>query len=110
MRAHLRQKLVNNALDSVIAILNPDFIETEAMSELIITKLSHCSAPVSGGKEMILLCDRVTKDDVQGRQVRKYSLCSTMKLLNGNLYPDSEVLRGTERTIGLGVLRRISTK
>ena len=37
------------------------------MSELIITKLSHCSATVTGGKEVILLCDRVTKDDVQVR-------------------------------------------
>ena len=37
------------------------------MSDLIITKLSHCSAPVTGGKEIILLCDRVTKDDIQIR-------------------------------------------
>ena len=37
------------------------------MSELTITKLSHCSAPVTGGSEVILLCDRVTKDDVQVR-------------------------------------------
>lgn len=37
------------------------------MSELIITKLSHCSAPCFGGKEVILLCDRVTKDDIQIR-------------------------------------------
>ena len=37
------------------------------MTELIVTKLSHCSAPCNGGKEIILLCDRVTKDDVQVR-------------------------------------------
>jgi Rel/ankyrin family protein len=37
------------------------------MTELIITKLSHCSAPCNGGKEVILLCDRVTKDDIQVR-------------------------------------------
>lgn len=37
------------------------------MSELIITKLSHCSASCVGGKEVILLCDRVTKDDIQVR-------------------------------------------
>ena len=37
------------------------------MTELIVTKLSHCSAPCNGGKEIILLCDRVTKDDVQIR-------------------------------------------
>ena len=39
----------------------------EAMTELIVTKLSHCSAPCNGGKEVILLCDRVTKDDIQVR-------------------------------------------
>ncbi|XP_054165343.1 embryonic polarity protein dorsal-like [Oppia nitens] len=45
-----------------------DFIyDKKAMTELIITKLSHCSAPCIGGKEMILLCDRVTKDDIQVR-------------------------------------------
>ena len=37
------------------------------MSELIIIKLSHCSAPATGGREVILLCDRVTKDDIQVR-------------------------------------------
>lgn len=41
--------------------------DKKAMSDLIITKLSHCSSPASGGKEVILLCDRVTKDDVQVR-------------------------------------------
>lgn len=37
------------------------------MSDLIITKLSHYSAPVTGGKEIILLCDRVAKDDLEVR-------------------------------------------
>ncbi|RWS29859.1 embryonic polarity protein dorsal-like protein [Leptotrombidium deliense] len=41
--------------------------DKKAMSDLVITKLSHCSAPVTGGKEIILLCDRVTKDDIQVR-------------------------------------------
>jgi len=39
----------------------------EAMSDLIITKLSHCSASCIGGKEVILLCDSVNKDDIQIR-------------------------------------------
>ncbi|KAG1683680.1 Embryonic polarity protein dorsal [Nymphon striatum] len=38
--------------------------DKKAMSELIIVKLSACSAPVSGGTEIILLCDKVTKVDV----------------------------------------------
>lgn len=33
----------------------------EAMCELTICKLSDCSSPVNGGKEIILLCDKVTK-------------------------------------------------
>lgn len=40
---------------------------SEAMAELIIIKLSHYSAPCTGGKEIILLCDRVAKDDIQVR-------------------------------------------
>lgn len=31
------------------------------MSDLTIMKLSHYSAPVTGGTEVILLCDRVAK-------------------------------------------------
>lgn len=39
--------------------------DRKAMSDLAITKLSHTCAPVSGGQEMILLCDKVAKDDVE---------------------------------------------
>lgn len=49
------------------AIASEPIYDKKAMSELVITKLSHCSAPVSGGAEVILLCDRVTKDDIQVR-------------------------------------------
>lgn len=41
------------------------------MAELIIVKLSHYSAPCTGGKEIILLCDRVAKDDIQVRFVQE---------------------------------------
>lgn len=41
--------------------------DKKAMSDLVITKLSHCSAPATGGREVILLCDRISKDDVQIR-------------------------------------------
>lgn len=37
------------------------------MSDLLITKLSHCSASVVGGMEMVLLCEKVAKDDIQVR-------------------------------------------
>jgi hypothetical protein len=48
-------------------IVSDPIYDKKAMSDLIISKLSHCSAPASGGKEVILLCDRVTKDDIQVR-------------------------------------------
>ena len=49
------------------AVASEPIYDKKAMSELVITKLSHCSATVSGGVEVILLCDRVTKDDIQIR-------------------------------------------
>lgn len=48
-------------------IVSDPIYDKKAMSDLIISKLSHCSAPATGGKEVILLCDRVTKDDIQVR-------------------------------------------
>lgn len=40
---------------------------TEAMSDLTICKLSDCSATVAGGREIILLCEKVAKEDIQVR-------------------------------------------
>ncbi|KAH8278042.1 hypothetical protein KR026_004214, partial [Drosophila bipectinata] len=34
-------------------------------NELTITRLCSCSAPASGGTEIIMLCDRVAKDDIE---------------------------------------------
>lgn len=34
------------------------------MNDLVIIKLSHYSAPVTGGVPMILLCDKVAKDNI----------------------------------------------
>uniref|UniRef100_A0A2C9GUV8 RHD domain-containing protein n=1 Tax=Anopheles dirus TaxID=7168 RepID=A0A2C9GUV8_9DIPT len=39
--------------------------DKKAMSDLIICRLSDCSAPVSGGKEIILLCEKVVKEDIR---------------------------------------------
>lgn len=43
------------------------YIIIEAMSDLVINKLSHCNAPVAGGMGMILLCEKVAKEDIQIR-------------------------------------------
>lgn len=37
---------------------------TETVSDLTITKLSHYTAPVTGGQEVILLCDQINKGNV----------------------------------------------
>lgn len=52
------------AIDPVIS--DPIY-DKKAMSELTIAKLSHYSAPCSGGQEVIMLCDRVMKDDIEIR-------------------------------------------
>ncbi|KAK4018636.1 hypothetical protein OUZ56_000682 [Daphnia magna] len=46
-------------------VVSEAIYDKKAMCELTICKLSDCSSPVSGGKEIILLCDKVTKDDIQ---------------------------------------------
>lgn len=40
---------------------------TEAINDLTIMKLSDCTSPVMGNKEIILLCDKVSKDDIEVR-------------------------------------------
>lgn len=34
--------------------------DKKSMSDLTITKLSHCNAACNGGQEMILLCEKVS--------------------------------------------------
>ncbi|KAH7640950.1 embryonic polarity protein dorsal-like protein [Dermatophagoides farinae] len=52
-------------------VVSDAIYDKKAMAELIIVKLSHYSAPCTGGKEIILLCDRVAKDDIQVRFVQE---------------------------------------
>lgn len=51
----------------LMPVVSDPIHDKKAMSDLVITKLSHCSAPATGGREIILLCDRISKDDVQVR-------------------------------------------
>jgi hypothetical protein len=51
----------------LMPIVSDPIHDKKAMSDLVITKLSHCSAPATGGREVILLCDRIAKDDIQIR-------------------------------------------
>ncbi|XP_033327213.1 dorsal isoform X3 [Megalopta genalis] len=49
------------------AVVSDPIFDKKAMSDLVISKLSHCSASVAGGMEMILLCEKVAKEDIQVR-------------------------------------------
>ncbi|CAG2119545.1 unnamed protein product, partial [Medioppia subpectinata] len=48
-------------------LVSEPIFDKKAMSELAIAKLSHYSAPVGGGQDIVLLCDRVVKDDIRIR-------------------------------------------
>lgn len=54
----------NHALEPIVS---EEIYDKKAMSELAIAKLSHYSAPAKGGKSIIMLCDRVLKEDIQIR-------------------------------------------
>ncbi|KAK0178885.1 hypothetical protein PV327_007728 [Microctonus hyperodae] len=49
-------------LDPVVS--NPVY-DKKTATDLVICKLSHCSAPFTGGMEMIILCEKIAKDDIQ---------------------------------------------
>ncbi|CAL4103769.1 unnamed protein product [Meganyctiphanes norvegica] len=49
------------------ACVSEPIYDKKATSDLIICKLSDCTSSVAGGKEIILLCDKVTKEDIQVR-------------------------------------------
>ncbi|XP_020287946.1 embryonic polarity protein dorsal-like [Pseudomyrmex gracilis] len=48
-------------------VVSDPIYDKKAMSDLVICKLSHCSASVAGGMDMILLCEKVAKEDIQVR-------------------------------------------
>ncbi|KAL2722144.1 embryonic polarity protein dorsal-like isoform X1 [Vespula maculifrons] len=48
-------------------VVSDPIFDKKAMSDLVINKLSHCNAPVAGGMGMILLCEKVAKEDIQIR-------------------------------------------
>lgn len=58
------QKKFNVPLKPIVS--NPIY-DKKANEDLIICKLSVCSAPVSGGTEVILLCGKISRDDIRIR-------------------------------------------
>lgn len=43
----------------LVPVVSDTIFDKKAMSDLVICKMSHCSAPVAGGREIILLCEKV---------------------------------------------------
>ncbi|XP_037072056.1 embryonic polarity protein dorsal-like isoform X2 [Pollicipes pollicipes] len=58
-------------------VVSDPIYDKKSMCDLIIYKMSDCSASVAGGRDIILLCDKVTKDDIEVRffEVRDNRLC-----------------------------------
>ncbi|KAJ8673214.1 hypothetical protein QAD02_004476 [Eretmocerus hayati] len=48
-------------------VVSDPIYDKKAMSDLMICKLSHYTASVAGGTEMVLLCEKVAKEDIQVR-------------------------------------------
>ncbi|KAK3923134.1 Embryonic polarity protein dorsal [Frankliniella fusca] len=57
----------NTYTRALAPVVSEPIYDKKAMSDLVICKLSEASAPVAGGKEMILLCEKVAKEDIQIR-------------------------------------------
>jgi len=49
------------------AVVSDPIYDKKAINDLTIMKLSDCASPVVGNKEIILLCDKVSKDDIEIR-------------------------------------------
>jgi len=48
-------------------VVSEPIYDKKAINDLTIMKLSDCTSPVMGNKEIILLCDKVSKDDIEIR-------------------------------------------
>nr|XP_012231885.1 PREDICTED: embryonic polarity protein dorsal-like isoform X2 [Linepithema humile] len=53
----------NKPLQPIVS--DPIYNSRTVMPDLVICKLSHCSASVAGGLDMVLLCDKVVKEDIK---------------------------------------------
>ncbi|XP_047513075.1 embryonic polarity protein dorsal isoform X1 [Pieris napi] len=49
---------------SLQPVVSDVIFDKKAMSDLVIMRLSHCSAPPQGGMEMFLLCEKVVREDI----------------------------------------------
>lgn len=59
--------LANKKWCQLCPVVSLPITDKKTAVDLSIVKLSHCRAPIKGGMEMILLCDKVSKDDINVR-------------------------------------------
>lgn len=48
-------------------VVSDPIYDKKAKNDLTICKMTECSAPVTGGKEILLFCEKVSKDDIEVR-------------------------------------------
>ncbi|XP_039284930.1 embryonic polarity protein dorsal isoform X2 [Nilaparvata lugens] len=60
----LEGKIKNQFNVAITPVVSEPIYDKKAMSDLLICKLSEDSAPVTGGKQIILLCEKVAKEDI----------------------------------------------
>ncbi|RZF33783.1 hypothetical protein LSTR_LSTR014477 [Laodelphax striatellus] len=63
----LEGKVKNQFNVAITPVVSEPIYDKKAMSDLVICKLSEDSAPVIGGKQIILLCEKVAKEDISVR-------------------------------------------
>lgn len=56
-----------NNLVAIQPVVSEPIFDKKAMSELVICKMSDCSSSVAGGRDIILLCEKVAKEDIAVR-------------------------------------------
>lgn len=48
-------------------VVSDPIFDKKAKNDLTICKMTECAAPVTGGKEILLFCEKVSKDDIEVR-------------------------------------------
>lgn len=77
----LEGKTTGRFTEPLTPVVSDVIYDKKAMSDLTICRLSDCSAPVSGGKNIIMLCEKVVKEDIR---VRFYEMQNNGLVWEGN--------------------------
>ncbi|XP_037929595.1 embryonic polarity protein dorsal-like [Teleopsis dalmanni] len=62
-------------------VVSEPVFDKKAMSDLVICRLCCCSAKVGGGDEIILLCEKIAKNDIKTIKIRFYELNNDNQLV-----------------------------